>query len=179
MDNNINLLKRAQTPQGIKNKIKRTLNVIGLSSIIIFALLTLTLFFVNLFIVFEVKDINQKTKAIELRINSLSQIETVQRSIIDKISALEKILDSQMPFDENLTRLKELLPTEVSISQITLGGSAFSVSVTSDKLSTLNLFITNIISPELGGKHFSKVVLEGLSIDDKGIYRMNVSGVVL
>lgn len=179
MNDSIDLLKRAQTPQTLKKRIKSILNVVSLISLLILVVTSLSLIAANYFLVSRIKEVNQRIKTQELKINSLAEIEVMQWAISDKLTALKKILEAELPFDERIRELEKVLPVEVSLAQVTLGETTFSVSVNSPKLSALNQLIGNLISPELGGKHFRKVVLEGLSIDDKGMYRMGISGEVL
>lgn len=175
----INLLKRAQTPQFFKKKIRRTLNIMSGIFIIAVGLVSISFFLANYFLVLRLKDSSQEIKTNEMKISALSDVMLTQFAISDRVGTIEKVLSNQKPFDENLQDLQRLLPSEVFLSQVTLGETTFSISVSSLRLSSLNQFIENLISPELGGKTFAKIVLEGLSVDEKGSYRLNISGEIL
>lgn len=186
MDSKINLLKRAKTPQTQKKKTKRILNILSFLSLGTCLLVSLLGFLLNTYFAMQIKGLDQKIKANQVKINSLSEIEAMQWAINDRLIALEKIINEQKPYDESIKELGQMLPAsprgepaEASISQILLGKNTFSVSVTSPKLSLLNQFIENLLLPTAGGKNFQKIILEGLNIDSKGFYQLNVSGEIL
>lgn len=179
MDNTINLLKRAQTPQTEKKKTKRILNILSVLSLGVCLLVSLLGFLLNTYFTLQIKSFEEKIKQNQAKISSLAEVEVVEWAISERLTALEKIINEQKPYDENITELGQMLPAEASISQILLGKNTFSVSVSSPKLSLLNQFIENLISPLSGGKNFQKIVLEGLNVDSRGFYQLNVSGEIL
>lgn len=179
MDANINLLKRAQTPQTQKKRIIKILNSLTLVSLIFFVLVFLLAFLLNYFLRQQIKVLNQKTKSLEIKNSALTETEVAYRAVSERLAALEKILNNEQPFEEHLENLQKILPSEVLLSQLSLSGAKFSVGVKAPTLSSLNLFIENLISKDLGGKSFGRIVLEGLSLSEEGTYLMNVSGEVL
>lgn len=176
MMSSINLLKRAQTPEIARKRVRRTLNIVSMVSIIAFTIISASLFLLNYFLVVKIKEVNQGIRLSEIKINALAEDEVIQLAISDKLTALEKILANDTKFDETLRKFKEILPAGITISQVLLGERTFSVSLTSAKLSSLNQLIGNLILPEEEKKHFTKIVLENLTFDEKGMYRMNISG---
>lgn len=180
MDSKINLLKRAKTPQAQKKRTKRILNVMSFLSLVLCFVLSLLFFLLNSYFVLKNKNLDQKIKINLTKLDALADKEAAQWAINEKLTAIEKIINEQKPYDENIKQMiGMMMPADTSISQILLGKNTFSISIVSLRLSSLNQFIENLLSPTLGGKNFQKIVLEGLRIDDKGFYQLNVSGEIL
>lgn len=179
METKINLLKRAQTSRFIEKKVRRKITLIAIISAVVFGIISISLFFFNLYISAKIKAVNQKIKTQEVKISSFSEVEAINFLISDRVSSLGKILAQDKKFDEKLEKIRGTVPSEVLISQIVLSEASFSLAVTAPKLSLLNQLITNLISPELGGKYFARLVLEGLGIDEKGMYSLSLTGEVL
>lgn len=179
MKSKINLLKKAQTPQFLREKTKKTVTLVTLASVVVFGVVFVSVLLLNLFLTAKIKAVNQKIRLKETKISTLAEVETIYWMISDRLVILGKILAQDKKFDEKLQKIGGVVPLEVSISQIMLTEGAFSLSVTSPRLSSLNQLIENLISPELGGKHFTKLVLEGLGLDEKGMYNLSLSGEIL
>lgn len=178
MKSKINLLRRAQTPQFLRKKAKKTVTLVTLASVVVFGIIFVSVLLLNLFLTAKIRAVNQKIKTQETKISTLAEVETIYWMISDRLIILGKILAQDKKFDEKLQKIGEVVPLEVSISQIMLIEGAFSLSVTSPRLSPLNQLIENLISPQRG-KHFTKLVLEGLGLDEKGMYSLSVSGELL
>lgn len=183
MKSKINLLKRAQTPQFLREKTKQTVTLVTIASVVIFGVLFVAVLLFNFFLTTKIKAVNQKIKLNEAKISALAEVEAINWLMNDRVVSLGKILTQDKKFDEKLQKIQGALPSkvpsEVSISEIALTETGFSLSVTSSRLSSLNQLIENLILPERGGKYFAKLVLEGLGMDEKGIYNLSLSGELL
>ncbi|MBI2622029.1 hypothetical protein HYW66_00105 [Candidatus Microgenomates bacterium] len=177
---NINLLKRAQTPQLTKKRIKNTLNYISFLLFTILVILWAVSFMINLLLAVKVQDASQLIKRAEIEITSFAELEVMRRTINDKLNSIEKINKQDYRFDEKVIAIEDILPPDVFLQQATFTSKTFSFSITSIKLSSLNIFIESLVSREKGAKFFQKIILEGLGFDEKdGSYKMNISGELL
>lgn len=175
----INLLKRAQTPQVRKARIKRVLNAFSMGTIIIFTVIFLTVAFLNFILSSKIKQDAQRINVAQTKINSLASEEIAYRAISDKLLAFEKILAQDKKYDKVLGDISNILPNGVRLSQISFTESGFSLAVTSQTLAPLNELTVNMVSKDTGGKYFKGITLEGLVVDEEGIYRIILSGQTL
>lgn len=177
---NINLLKRAQTPQAAKKRVKNLLAFTSFTFFAIFAILLAIFFIINLSLAAKVGDINQQIVRQETEIRAQADVEVTLRTVNDKLGASEKIISQDRQIDEKIMALRTILPEDVFLQQASFKSDTFSISLTSGRLSSLDKLVEALIAANQGAKHFHKIVLEGLGLDEaEGTYRMSISGEVL
>lgn len=179
MTSNINLLKRAKTQEFFKKKIKDKLNRITVIISIFSLLLSVAVFLSSSALKLELNNINKNINVNQAKLDSLSDVEVRERTIIDKLSSLEKIKAAQKSLDSSILKFEEFLPNSARLAQLSLSKSKFSLTVESQTLAPLNEFIIRLTQADQGGKFFKKIVLDGLSIDSDGLYRLDMSGEVI
>lgn len=167
----INLLKRAFTPISQKRRVKKILAIVSLSAVSLFALASLLLFLTNISLAAARERANRRVETETLHIATFSELEIMERTIVDKLIALEKVAQSEKPLDTHIGNVLAIVPADVTPISLSVTGSSFSLQVQSQRLSPLNELINSLIE-----KDFTKIILEGLRVDQKGVYNLDLSG---
>lgn len=170
----INLLKRAQTPQILRAKLKKTLNIITFIFIIIFIVVLASLVATNIFLTVKINEGERQVKNAQIKLNALAEVEVTQLAISDKSNALEKIFSQDRNYGTQIDEFARIIPHDALVVELLLEEEGSSlIKITSPKLSTLNEFVASFISSQK--QTSKKIFLEDLSIDENSRYRMSVS----
>lgn len=79
--------------------------------------------------------------------------------ITDRLKGSEKILSTRSTYDQTLENIKDRVPNNAEISGITMNKSEISVTVTSESLAAIDMFLSNMIAAADAKQDFSRVIL--------------------
>lgn len=175
MSNSINLLRGSKTKKFREEKYIRFLRVISILSLLLVGGVSAVLFFLHANIpvsVVEREEASQK-KTFGQLLDTATKLLITQKRIKD----ITTIIDKRELLDTVLGDLVQTIPENTDITSLALDGKNFSLTVSSPSLSSLDTVITGLVAMTDEKKIFSKITLEGLSIDPKeNNYVVSLSG---
>ncbi len=175
MNNKINLLKGSKTKRFQQEKILKILKFgsIGFLSLVVIA--SLALFVLNTRSPIDLLKNQEKT--------AISNISTLQERAgkllftENRVKDISGIVDKRTVFDGTITQITQIIPSEILVQSVSLDKKIFSLTITSPSLSSINTLVEGIETLAQDQKTFSKITLEGLTIDPKtGDYIVSILG---
>jgi len=116
----------------------------------------------------EAVSLKQSVVDEEAKLNSLSEMEITARDLEKRAQALKGILDDKIRFSGLLTSLARAVPTDVSITEMTVPSEeALSISGTSRSYSSLASFLLNLKGSSPPQVEFEAVKLRSVSLDQQ------------
>lgn len=175
MSNNINLLKSSKTKRLNEEKRIRILRIISVLFLVVVGVVSAGLFFMQVnapVTLVENEELSQKKSLNQLGDRAVKLFITQNR-----IKDIASIIDKRKILDTVLGDIARAIETNISITSLNLDGKNFSLTVVSSSLSSLDTLVTTLVGMAESKKIFSKVTLEGLSVDPKiGNYTLSLSG---
>lgn len=175
MSNSINLLRGSKTKKFREEKYIRFLRVISILSLFFVGGVSAALFFLHANIpmpVVEKEEESQKKTFAQLQDTATKLLVTQKR-----IKDITTIIDKRELLDTVLGDFAQAIPENTDIASLALDGKNFSLTVISPSLSSLDMVVTGLVAMADDKKIFTKITLEGLSIDPKeDNYVVSLSG---
>lgn len=175
MNEGINFLKGGKAKRAKEEKKLRYFQAIAISSLFIVGIFSALLFYLNTNspLTVAIQEENQQKKLMGALQDTAVKLFVAKNRIKD----VEVVINKRKVLDTILGNIGQTIPQDVDVSSLTLDGKNFSMIMSSFSLSSLDSVLTNLVSMAESKKIFSKITLEGLSIDPKGnTYVVSLSG---
>lgn len=175
MNEGINLLKGSKTKRFKEEKKLRYAQIVAVASLFFVSAFSALAFYVNTNtpLTAVVEEENQQKKIMDQLQDTAAKLFITQNRIKD----IGVIINKREVLNTVLGDIGQAVPESVKIQSLALDGKNFSMTVSSFSLSELNSVLTNLVSMAENKKIFSKITLEGLSIDTKeNNYIVSLSG---
>lgn len=175
MSENINLLKGSRAKRFQQEKYVKILKIVSFVSLGFVVIASILLFYINAS--FSVESLRQEEAASESSNASFQKKAEKLLLAKNRISDILEITKKRTVFDDVITEMSQIIPKEVKVESINLDKKKFTLTVVSSSLLSINKIIEGIDGLLGSKKIFSKVILDGLTIDPKsGNYTISLSG---
>lgn len=175
MNDSINLLRGKNTKKYREEKILRIIKIISVVFLCVVGVISGILFFMQTNVPIEAvraEELSQR-KLLDQYQEAANKL-FISRSRIKDITA---IVDKRELLDTVLGDLRQGIPENVNIETLSLDGKNFSLTINSSSLTPLETVIASLIALTENKKIFTKITLEGLSVDpEEDEYTMSLSG---
>lgn len=176
--NEINLLRRGESeikkPQKLERILRLTsvilLSVVGLSSVTLFILNTTS----------PLSSLEKEESTL------LSQLTAYQNQfnkyliIQDRLKNISGILSKRTSYTVKINTLLQKVPQNVVVGSLSIDGNNVQMSVSSNSLSAINIFIDNTVELATDKKMFKRLTMNGLSFDvERGQYLLTLQADLL
>lgn len=175
MNDKINLLKGNKTKHFEQERIKkilRLLSVVFLSIVVIVS----TVFF----LLISGSSVESLRKEEQAAISKIKQSEEKAGKLLftgNRVKDIADIVGKRTTFDGIITSVTDIVPSGTQIDSLSLDKKNFSMTVRSSSLSSINTLLMGIDEISTNKKMFTKVTLEGLTVDKKsGNFIMSILG---
>ncbi len=175
MNEGINLLKGGKTKRFKEEKRLALFQIIAVVSLLFVAVFSALLFYLNANspLTVVVKEENQQKKLMGQLQDTAAKIFITENRVKD----IAVIIDKRELLDTVLGDIGQAVPENVDVKSLVMDGKNFSITISSFSLSTLDSMLTSLVSLADNKKIFTKITLEGLSIDPKeNTYIVSLSG---
>ena len=136
--------------------------------VVVYFLLCAGVFVYSFILRSEASSLKQSIVDEEAKLDSLSEMEITARDLEKRVRALGGILDDKLRFSGLLTSLSRSVPTDVSITEMTVRSEeTLSISGTSRSYSSLASFLLNLKESRPPQVEFEAVELQSVSLDQQ------------
>jgi len=150
-----------------KRETKRLAILVSIAFLIISASLTATVLAFYTVLLTEVNLTKRAVDAEEKKITSFEETENLAERVYRKAMAIEGVFKSRDNYSILFEVLAEILPQDVTISNLSVTKNTISVSGTAKSYVAVAKFLLIVVEPEKGGKLFEKADLTSVSLDSK------------
>lgn len=88
----------------------------------------------------------------------------LMKNRLNEVAIIEK---KRQRLDELIGSVLEGVPAGVSLGSLNIDKKTVSITASSNSLSSINIFLDRLVDKVVKGKIFSKITLDGLSLDNK------------
>lgn len=149
MAQGINLLPEIGEEQKKKINIKRKINVLAITALLAVAIILFGLFSYQLFLQTSRTRIQRESKNLESQILEKSALEISQRSLVDKLNEIDKILSEAIPISSAVANIRSLSQKSAGVTVTSIDVKAdgdVTVTLSSGSSTAIETFIETLIS---------------------------------
>ena len=166
MNTDINLLgKKKKHIGGFQYSKLRLLRLVAVSLLFVVAT-----FSVIIFLLIALSPLPQLKKQEEQALFTLSQFHQDMGKVAyvnERTDAITKLLSQRKQFDKKLDAIQTQIPEGVTVDALSVTANNMSLTVSSNSVEQIDIFINNLLRAVQEKRDFSKVTLTSLSIDNQ------------
>lgn len=166
MNRGINLLReKKQVTLSPALKKLRILRIIALGF-----LFTISCFSIILFLLIALSPLPSLQQQEKNSLSTISQYHPDMARlelIVDRLKSSMVIIQNRNNFDQTLSEVRDMMPNGLTIVALNMQEKKISLTVTSQSLTSMDTFITNLTNSVDEKKNFSQVFLAGLITDEQ------------
>lgn len=172
----INLVSSIKISKKEKTKASRKINFICMGIIFVFCLSTAGLWLWSQILLRKTEVLDSEIKNYEVKVNKLAEREILIRNLKFRLSNIQKILSSRMLYPDILENIAGLMPEGMYLTELSLGtDNKLTMAAAVKDSQTLSDFVTKLIDPETGGKHFVNAVITSLVFSKEKSYNFTLT----
>lgn len=175
MNDSINLLKGNKVRHFQQERIKRILRLVSVVFLSIVVIVSAVFF-----LLISGSSIETLRKEENAAISKIKTNEEKAGKLIfteNRVKDITDIVEKRTTFDGVLTGITDIVPSGTQVDSLSIDKKNFSMTVRSSSLLPINTLLTSIDEMSENKKMFTKITLEGLTVDQKsGAFIVSILG---